>query len=639
VILAVAGAAAGAHAWGLTTPFHYDDKLEILLNPNFAGLGHWREIWLYNPFRFLLLSSFAIQYNTTGLETWPFHLANLIVHGTNAALVVLLATRLLRTDGLRGDTRVRAAALFSGVLFAVHPLLVEGVTYISGRSSSLATTFYLAGLLVMDDILRRQAAAPDQGVRFRAVARRASLLLSLGLGLLLVGAVVAALLVRHEVVAPGRAVFLGLGATLLSAGASSFLVRRVLSVPLPTGPPSGPLVARWVILAVLFVTGAMVKEIIVTLPAALWLWELCIHHRGRIRPALRGLVGFHLPLILVPLALAAFRFAYYGSLLSPDMLRSPLVNLWTEAEVIWRYLWLFVWPAGLSIFHDHPESAGPFTWPTWLALLGWCAVIAASWWGLRRRPVLVFVALWTLVALSPTSSVLPLKETMAEHRAYLPATGWCVLPSMLLMPLAVGRRAWAMAALAIAVLLALGARTVSYTEFWQSEEALWGNAVDRNPRAAEAWYMLGDIARADRKLDAAADHYRQCLELDPDYADAANNLGLVYAERQEYARAYERFRQARTIAERSGRCYPAAHNNIARVLSMRAEYLESAAQFRLALACDPESYVAHVGLGDLFYGPLQSRELALEHYRTAVRLFPAHPTSTVLRARIEELSW
>ena len=639
VILTLACSVAATHGFGLRTPFHYDDKLEILLNPNFAGLGHWREIWLYNPFRFLLLSSFSIQYNTTGLLTWPFHLFNMAIHVTNSSLVVLLAMRLLRTDGIRDPWRMRGAALFAGVLFAVHPLLVEGVTYISGRSSSLATTFYLAGLWVMDDILQRQAGAPDRGVRFRAVARRTSLLLGLGLLVALAGAVVTALLVRHQVVPAGRAVFVGIGTILLAVGASSFLARRILAVPLPTGPPAGPLLARWALLATLFVTGAMVKEIVVTLPAALWLWELCVHHRGRLRPALRTLVGFHLPLIGVPLALAALRFAYYGSLLSPDMLRPPLLNLWTEAEVIWRYLWLFVWPAGQSIFHDHPESGGPFTWPTWLALTGWIAVMAASLWGLRRRPALAYVGLWTLVALAPTSSVLPLKETMAEHRAYLPATAWCALPALLVMPVVSGRRAWAVAALAGVVLFALGMRTVSYTQLWGSEEDLWSNAVERNPEAAEAWYMLGDIARADRRLDTAAERYRLSLDLDPNYADAANNLGLVYAERREYERAYQRFRQARNIAERLGQCYPAAHNNIGRVLTVRGDFLEAAAQFRMALECDPESYVAHVGLGDLFYGPLQSRDQALEHYRTAARLFPDHPTSTVLRTRIEELSW
>jgi len=636
-VLTLAGCVAAAHGLGWTSPFHYDDKPEILLNPNLAGLGHWRDLWLYNPFRFLLLSSFSLQYNTTGIETWPFHLVNLLIHTANAVLVMGLATRLLRADG--GGAHVRAAALFSAALFAVHPLLVEGVTYISGRSSSLATTFYLSALLVMDDILRRQAGAVDHGARFRAVARRASLLLSLAIAVALVGAVATAMLIRHDVVDPVRAVFVGLGAALLAAGASSLVVRRILASTLPTGPPAGPLLARWAVLATLFLTGAMVKEIIVTLPVALWLWELCVHHRGRLRPALRTLVGFHLPLVSVPLAIAVFRFAYYGALFSPDMLRSPWINLWTEAEVVWRYLWLFVWPVGLSVFHDHPESVGPATWPTWLALTGWVAVIAASLAGLRRRPVLAFVALWTLVALSPTSSILPLKETMAEHRAYLPATVWCALPSLLALPLARGWGRWLLALLAMVTVLALGLRAVNYTELWQSEEALWTNAVERNPEAAEAWYMLGDIARAERRLDAASERYKRCLEIDPDYFNAANNLGLVYAERREYERAYQRFLQARSIADRLGTCYPAAHNNIARVLAIRANYHDAAAQFRLALACDPESYVAHVGLGDLFYGPLQSRSLALKHYRTAVRLFPGHPTSDVLRKRIEELSW
>ena len=638
-------AVAATHGFGLRAPFHYDDKLEILLNPNFNGFGHWREIWAYNPFRFLLLCTFSVQYNTTGLQTWPFHLVNLAIHALNCALVVSLAGRALTAMSAGAPStaeiawRYRLGALFAGVLFGVHPLLIEGVTYISGRSSSLATTFYLAALVLLDTILRMQAEAPDRGVRFRAVARRVSLLVSLVIALLLLGAVVAALLTRHELVAPGRAVFLGFGVTLAGCGGCSVLIRRILAVPLPTGPPSGPLVIRWALLGALFVTGAMVKEIVVTLPVALWLWELCFHHRGRLRPALASLWGFHLPLFVVPLGLALFRMAYYGSLLSPDMLRPMSVNLWTEAEVVWRYVGLFLWPAGLSIFHDHPESAGPGSWPTWLALAGLALTTGGALWSLRRRPALAFVVLWTLVALSPTSSVLPLKETMAEHRAYLPAAGWCVAMALLLFGRDLGRRWILLAAVCAVALGALAVRNVTYTRLWLVEEHLWQNAVERNPHAADAWYMLGDIARAERRLGEAETRYRRCIDADPDHADAQNNLGLVFAEQGELDEAYVWFIRARNAARRRGRCYPSAYNNIANVMSNRENYLDAADQFNQALQCDPDNFVAHVGMGNLFYGPLENRELAMKHYRNAVRLYPTHPTSQVLMQRIEELSW
>ena len=633
----LAAAAVAAHWPGLGSPFQYDDKLEILLNPNMSGLGQWRELWVYNPSRFLLLCTFALQYNTTGLETWPFHAVNLVIHWLNSVLVALLAQRVLIADGRRTGRATRLAALAAGAVFAVHPLLVEGVTYISGRSSSMATTLYLACLWLFDDILRRQRLAADEGLRFRSVSRRVSLLLSLAIGVGCVGAVTGALLDRLEIVAPSRAAFLGLGATLLASGAAAAAVRKVLATPLPTGPPTGPLVFRWAALTVLFIAGAMTKEIVVTLPAALWLWELCLHHRGKLRPALRSLVGFHLPFVVGPLGLLLFRWAYFGTLFSPDMLRSPWVNLWTETEVVWRYVGLFTWPAGLSIFHDHPESLGPATWPTVAAVVLWVAVVLWCARSMRRHPVLVFLLLWPLVALSPTSSILPLKETMAEHRAYLPMAAWCMVPVVLALRTAIDRR-W-LTAIAVVWVLTLGARCAVYTQQWNSEDGLWMRAVELNPEAASAWYMLGDIARSTERLSDAHQYYARCLEQDPGYSDAANNLGLIQAEKRNLDAALRYFQQADRIAGDLGTCNASALNNMANVHTLRGDHLESSRLFDDALQCDPDNCVAHVGLGHLFYGPLENRDLALEHYRKAVSLCPNHPTIGQLTRQIEELSW
>jgi tetratricopeptide (TPR) repeat protein len=635
--LTLAAVALAAHGLGLFSPFQYDDKPEILLNPNMAGLGQWRELWIYNPSRFLLLCTFALQYNSTGLETWPFHGLNLVIHGVNSALVAALAFRVLRLDGREADRATRIAALFAGLLFAAHPLLVEGVTYISGRSSSLATTVYLACLWLFDDILRRQRGAADQGARFRAVSRRVSLLLSLVIGVASVGAATGAVLSRLEMVPAGRALFLGLGATLLACGAAAAPVRRILAIPLPAGPPATPLVVRWAVLTGLFVIGAMTKEIVVTLPAALWLWELTMYRRGALRPALRSLVGFHLPFFVGPLALLLFRWAYYGALFSPDMLRSPWINLWTETEVVWRYVGLFLWPGDLSVFHHHREALGPLTWPTIAAVALWIAVAVWAVRSLRRHPALVFLVVWPLVALSPTSSILPLKEAMAEHRAYLPAAAWCIVPVLLAMRTAIDRRA--LAVLGALWVLALGGRCAVYTQQWNSEEGLWLHAVELNPDAAPAWYMLGDIARATARLDDAETFYGRCLEADPGYADAANNLGLIHAERRDLDGALRLFEQADRIAGEQGTCNAPALNNMANVHALREDSLEASRLFDDALQCDPDNCVAHVGLGHLFYGPLENRDLALEHYRSAVSLCPNHPTILQLTRQIEELSW
>lgn len=641
--LALMALALAAHGGGLRGTFQYDDKVEILVNPNLQGLGHWRDLWIYNPFRFLLLCTFALQYNTTGDDPLPFHLVNLAIHAVNALLVASLARRLLSRVGpaaYREGWGLRWAALATGALFAVHPLLVEGVTYISGRSSSLATTVYLVAFVVLDSLLTREAAASDGGVRFQAVAARVSRLVTLAMVAVAVGAVVAAHLWRTGVVPSGRAIPLGLGATLLTAGALSGVVRRQLQAPLPVGPPTGGLSLRWAALAVLFVTGAMVKEIVVTLPVGLWLWDLCVHRKGRWKPGIARTFGIYLPLIVGPVGLALFRYAYYGTLRDTVLVRPTLVNLWTEAVVVWRYLGLYLWPAELSIFHHHPESTSLFSWPAGAAVLGWIAVVVVVAVWLRRWPAIGFAILWSLLALAPSSSIIPLKETMAEHRTYLPMAAWCLLPVLLLGRVPRLRSPpWLVPAALVLVVIALGARTLHYTDLWRTEEGLWLQAVELNPEASPAWYQLGDIARAEHRITEAAGYYERCLEEDPGYHDAANNLGLVYVEYGDLDAAHAQFVRATQIARDTGRCAPAAYNNIANVLVARRSYLEAERAYLRALECDEDNYVTHVGLGNLYRGALDDQSRALLHYRRAIRLQPGHATSRRLVDSIEELSW
>jgi len=639
-VLVLAAAVAAAHGVGITAPFHYDDKLEILINPAMQGLGHWRGLFDYNPFRFLLLCTLTLQYNTTGIDTVPFHLVNLFIHGLNAWLVFGIARRIIARAGpWKGGAPLEATALSAALLFAVHPLLVEGVTYISGRSSSLATTVYLASFLVLDGLLRELEARPGLRRRWQALSDRVGLALASLVAVFVLGSVVFLWVLRGLGKDIGTAQAVGGGVVLLGVLAVGAALYRWGRRPLPEGPTIRWVALRWVVLLALFGVGVMTKEIAATLPAGLWLWELCLGHRGRVRPALASLRGLYLPLIAGPVGMLLFRLAYFGSVAGPDaIIRPPLDNLWTQAVVVWRYVGLWLWPADLTIFHHHPVSESPLGWPAWLALVGWLALVAVALLIRHRHPALTLVLLWPLLALLPSSSLIPLKETMADHRAYLPATMWCIAPVLLAGLVTPLRRSRIAIPLLLAVVaIPLGVRTVQYTRLWQSEQALWERAAQIQPEAAEVWYMLGDIHRSRLLLRDAEQHYQRCLELDPGYHAAANNIGLVYAEQGRPDKALEWFREARDLALEGGTCSTAACNNIGNALTRRSAFLDARAAYTDALVCNPDDYVAHVGMGTLYDQHLHNRDRAFHHYRRAVQIRPDHPGNAELVRRIEEL--
>ena len=136
---------------------NWDDDLYVYNNPQVrstapssllrafthihAASGNWHP---------LTMISHAADYAIWGLRPLGHHLTSILLHGFNAALVVLLALRLLQArPGGRALSRraMLAAGLMAGLLFGLHPLHVESVAWVSERKDLLAALFYLLGVL------------------------------------------------------------------------------------------------------------------------------------------------------------------------------------------------------------------------------------------------------------------------------------------------------------------------------------------------------------------------------------------------------------------------------------------------------------------------------------------------------------
>ncbi len=131
-----------AYGNALNTPFQFDDYNVIVAAQSAHSFAAW---WhdLGHGLRPLLKLSYVMNW-VSGLDVWGFHLFNLLVHLANTLLVYKLV---LRVCELSGKSAIAwAIGMLSAALFALHPVHTEAVTYISGRSISLMTMFYLASV-------------------------------------------------------------------------------------------------------------------------------------------------------------------------------------------------------------------------------------------------------------------------------------------------------------------------------------------------------------------------------------------------------------------------------------------------------------------------------------------------------------
>ncbi len=131
--------------------FHLDDFQLIVENSQIKNIHHFQNIWNYLPCRFLLYLSFALDYQWYQLRVLGYHVENLIIHLVSALLVWWLVLLTFSTAAMKiPDNKITAdsglIALFAGLVFVVHPIQTEAVTYIAQRAASLVTLFYLVSL-------------------------------------------------------------------------------------------------------------------------------------------------------------------------------------------------------------------------------------------------------------------------------------------------------------------------------------------------------------------------------------------------------------------------------------------------------------------------------------------------------------
>jgi tetratricopeptide (TPR) repeat protein len=421
--------------------------------------------------------------------------------------------------------------------------------------------------------------------------------------------------------------------------------------------------------------GLFSKENAVVLPGIMLLHDLIWRDRAAWRRRMPAYAAVALPF-------AAYFYLRSGlhTHMLIDFTDNPLVRagFWTArltaVKVVGAYLWLFLWPARLSV--DYSYNAVPlFGWrpsnwedaKTLMALAvclgaGLLAILLAVRWRSTGKPLLFFL-IFFFVALAPTSNLVVLiGSIMAERFLYLPSVGLagCVVASI--YSLGQGRfrklsaaKPVAWTALAV-VCLALTARTYARNFDWQDDRSLWTSAVDVSPEAARSHYNLAvEFERIRDRQPEAIGEYQAAVRIEPDFVEAHNNLAntlarvpgrLPEAIREYQAalrirpdRAEAHFNLALALANAPGRLpeaiaeyqaalrmrpdYAEAHFNLANALAQTPSLLPQAiAEYRAALRIEPNLAEAHFNLGTALAQTPALLPQAIAEYETALRIRP-----------------
>src|SRR5213080_3773079 len=145
----------------------WDDDENFLDNPHYRGLG-WsplRWMWTTHQGHYIPLTwmTLGLDYLLWGMNPFGYHLTSLLLHTANAAVFFFVVRRILTLALPSPSERGHALAVsagFAALVFAIHPLRVESVAWVTERRDVLSGLFYLLTILVY---LR----ACEQGARGR----------------------------------------------------------------------------------------------------------------------------------------------------------------------------------------------------------------------------------------------------------------------------------------------------------------------------------------------------------------------------------------------------------------------------------------------------------------------------------------
>lgn len=312
----------------------------------------------------------------------------------------------------------------------------------------------------------------------------------------------------------------------------------------------------------------------------------------------------------------------------------------TQLNVIKTYLRLLVVPIRQSIDYDYPLSQSLGDWPTPIsAAILLSLVVVAVWLGKKGETWLLLAVAWFLINLLLTSSIIPIRDVIYEHRLYLSLAGYVIFLVYLIYKLYLRYRENVVIG-GVILLVIYAVLTLARNTVWASELKLWEDAWKKAPDKPRTNKNYGFVLTQEKRFGEGIVRLERAVELNPEDQDYRITLGAAYLQVQDWEKARAQFEKASQLRPDKADGW----NNLGVALFQLGKYEESKAAFNQALVVEGEFQMAWLGLGGVEI-MLENVEAAVAALEKAIALDSGDPraysnlVSVYLRAKDWQKAW
>ncbi|MGD8878159.1 MAG: tetratricopeptide repeat protein [Syntrophobacterales bacterium] len=265
-----------------------------------------------------------------------------------------------------------------------------------------------------------------------------------------------------------------------------------------------------------------------------------------------------------------------------------------------RYIGKLIWPQDLAVFYPYPSTVP--LWQSvgaGLLLAGISFLVIRAW---RKLPYLCIGWLWYLGTLIPAIGLVQAGQwpAMADRFTYVPAIGLFVMLAWLI-PHVLTKWRYRKTGLVLAagaLLAVLLLLTRAQLNRWSNTITLFEHTLKVTENNYLAHNNLGNALARQGKLKQAKDNYVKALRINPTFPRAHNNLANVLARQGKSQEAIAHYTKALEIKPN----FPKAHNNLGNVLARQGKNQEAIVHYTKALQIKPDFAGAHNNLGNILQG-------------------------------------